>query len=549
MSISDHGRRRAAALALVAVGACTVLLPPARAEAPPVFEGPVGEAVCGAGSTPETGIQGEVPLEDRQNGRSTRGYSCNLTLLGQYQGQGSSFVSSSFGHCAYMSQALTAATTAQPGVRVVDVREPRRPVLATRLTSPAFRYGTWESLKVNQQRGLLAGVAGGGSLGPAFFDVYDVATDCLQPRLLNSVALDELSVPANTLGHEGDWAPDGKTYWVASAQTGRITAIDVTDPAIPRIVYTNELGFDFHGLSLSEDGRRLYLSAIGQVQISGGNGLIVMDVSEVQDRRPLPQVRVVSRIGWTDGGIGQHAQQFTSGGRRYVLFVDETGAGAARIIDVEDERRPRIVAKLKLQIHMPAAAEARAESGGGEFFSYDGHYCSLDRPHDPTAVACGYFESGIRVFDVRDLTRPREIAYFNPPARTDLETTELLGSEHVGFPPNDRSAEWCTSPPRFVAPNQLWVTCQDNGFLALSFTNRAWAMAPEGIPHPPAPPNSPAGDERGRPRSASAVQGLPATGGAPELGVASALLLTLAALTRWARRRQHEFADDTRDGP
>lgn len=35
------------------------------------------------------------------------------------------------------------------------------------------------------------------------------------------------------------------------------------------------------------------------------------------------------------------------------------------------------------------------------------------------------------------------------------------------------TADWCSSPPRFVAPDQLWVTCQDDGFMALRFTSRA----------------------------------------------------------------------------
>ena len=34
------------------------------------------------------------------------------------------------------------------------------------------------------------------------------------------------------------------------------------------------------------------------------------------------------------------------------------------------------------------------------------------------------------------------------------------------------STDWCSSPPRFVG-DQLWVTCQDNGFMALRFTNAA----------------------------------------------------------------------------
>ena len=83
-----------AALLLLVTGA------PARAA-----DVAVPRARCDAGSLPETGLQGRVPLQDRQSGRSQRGYRCNLVVLGQAQGNGSSYVSASFGHCAYLPQA------------------------------------------------------------------------------------------------------------------------------------------------------------------------------------------------------------------------------------------------------------------------------------------------------------------------------------------------------------------------------------------------------------------------------------------------------------
>src|SRR3546814_17814489 len=55
------------------------------------------------GSQPETGLQGQVPLADRDSGRNLQGYNCNLKLVGQYQGAGASVVSPSFDTCAYLS--------------------------------------------------------------------------------------------------------------------------------------------------------------------------------------------------------------------------------------------------------------------------------------------------------------------------------------------------------------------------------------------------------------------------------------------------------------
>ena len=39
-----------------------------------VFEGPVPRAECGPGSRPETALQGEVTIADRESGRSAQGY-------------------------------------------------------------------------------------------------------------------------------------------------------------------------------------------------------------------------------------------------------------------------------------------------------------------------------------------------------------------------------------------------------------------------------------------------------------------------------------------
>ena len=54
--------------------------------------------------------------------------------------------------------------------------------------------------------------------------------------------------------------------------------------------------------------------------------------------------------------------------------------------------------------------------GGGTSLTYSSHYCAVDDPNHTTAVACSWIGSGVRVFDIRDPRKPREIAYYNPPA-------------------------------------------------------------------------------------------------------------------------------------
>jgi hypothetical protein len=339
----------------------------------------------------------------------------------------------------------------------------------------------WESLKLNQARGLLAGVFVADVQGAGFFDVYDVKTDCAHPKLL-------ASVPVNGLGHEGGWAPDGKTYY-ATGVASMVTAIDVADPLAPKPIAAYFVPSAIHGLGVSEDGRRLYLAHMnadlvtafvdGRPNATAGNGLGIHDVSEVQDRKQNPRVHPMGTALWTDGQAGQHAIPFRSGGKPYVVFVDELSQGGARIIDIADERRPRVLTKLKTEIQMPqnldtANQDTRRppkENHGlvPGSFGYDAHYCSIDRPADPTIVACSEFQSGLRVFDIRDVRRPREIAYFNPGGDGHLQPGSF-GGTYAGY---------TSAQPRIIPETgEIWFTDQDRGFYVVRFADGVWPFAP-----------------------------------------------------------------------
>lgn len=107
-------------------------------------------------------MQGQVPLADRRSGRSQQPYSCNLGLVGQLQGQGAGIVSAAYGNCVYVGSNIpTRLDRPGPGVQVVDVSDPARPRHTGTLIEPPMQAGTWESLKVDPGRGLLAGTGVG----------------------------------------------------------------------------------------------------------------------------------------------------------------------------------------------------------------------------------------------------------------------------------------------------------------------------------------------------------------------------------------------------
>jgi hypothetical protein len=101
----------------------------------------------------------------------------------------------------------------------------------------------------------------------------------------------------------------------------------------------------------------------------------------------------------------------------------------------------------------------------------------VDNKHDATTLACAYFNSGVRVFDIRNPRHPKEIAYFNPPGAT----TPSYGSQHFNRPPPTSSntqagnPDWCSAQIRLDARHgTLETTCQDNGFLVMKFENGVW---------------------------------------------------------------------------
>ena len=441
-----------------------------------VFEGPVPRAQCGPGSRPETALQGSVPVADRASGRSAQGYTCNAELVGHYgtaQGfEGAEWQMAWYDHCAYYDTKVYGTQTKR-GTVVVDASDPARPRFATNLTSPAM-LDPWESLRVNESRGLLGGVLTAGLQGGGYFDVYDVKADCAQPKLL-------ASLPVNGLGHEGSWSPDGRTYYATGVSPGVVTAIDVSDPRAPKLLTKFAASVWIHGLGISPDGNRLYLahmnedvlaSVAGAQSVTDSNGLGIYDISQINARTPNPQVRLVGKVTWRDGAAGQHAIPITSAGHPYVVFVDELHHGGPRIIDIADETKPVVVSKLKLAIQMPEHLElAKSETNwnnehGGQIpFGYNTHYCNTDRTADPTILACSTFESGLRVFDIRDVRAPREIAYFNP-GGDGRRAPGSFGGTTGGY---------TTAQPRVIPQRQeIWFTDQDRGVYTIRLTNGSW---------------------------------------------------------------------------
>ncbi len=448
-------------------------------------------AECGPGSSPAPGLQGRVTADV-----PGEGYRCNTQLVGHEGAAGGfkveRFVDRAGRQCAYYDgtlmfpvQAIQQLRDEATGVAVVDMTDPAKPVRTATLSTPAMQT-PHESLILSEKRGLLVAVMGNASTYPGFVDIYDVNEDCREPVL-------QASLPVGLLGHESGMAPDGNTFYSTSLFSGQVTAVDITNPKVP----TPLAVFDYpsHGFAVSNDGNRGYVAALGA-------GLIVVDTSQVQARQPNPEMPEISRLDWPFRSIPQNNIPVTFDGKPHLIEVDEFSAdeqgnydfegnaphvGAARIIDITNEREPKVVSNLRLEVNQPKhREEIGGDPGAGSALQgYAAHYCGVPRQDDPEIVVCSFILSGLRVFDIRDPYHPKEVAYFVAPPATSPVVAERTN--------------YAMSKPAFdVARKIVWYSDGNSGLYAVRLTNGAWPSGNAGSLHAAeavhAPPGAPAED-------------------------------------------------------
>jgi hypothetical protein len=445
-----------------------------RAAEPPIRATP--RADCAPGGIPEGPMQGRVAADAVAAGKVDRGYLCNLSVLSHSGSTGGfrvhRYVDRSGHECAYYDTTLLFPTnalslSAEPtGVAVLDMTDPRHPVRTDSLLTGAMET-PHESLNISVERGILAAVAGNPSAYPGVIDLYDISQDCRHPVL-------QFTGPGAIFGHESGMALDGKTFYPTSIGTKHTTAVDITNPKLPVRLWEGAYGT--HGMSVSDDGNRGYFAA--------SDGLIIVDLSEIQARKPDPQVHEISRLVWSNITIPQFAVPVTIKGKPYLVEVDEYSAnqnggttsngprvGAARIIDISDERHPFVVSNIRLAVHQPENRAAIAGDPGAQspVQGYAAHYCNVPQRHEPGIMACSMILSGLRVFDIRDPEHPKEIAYYVAPPSTVSSS---------GSPVIDERANFAMSQPAFVPERgEIWYTDGTSGFYALKMDPKVWPFS------------------------------------------------------------------------
>jgi hypothetical protein len=367
---------------------------------------------------------------------------------------------------------------AHPGTVVVDTTDPTRPKVVDYLDMPGA-VDSDQSIAIALKRKLLITtsefqeeksgemVVPGKSFGQTI-DILDIS-NCSRPVVKFSGVIPHFEY------HTGEFTADGNIFWAASGPykaIGTISALDVSDPSHPKVIaqwHPDDRIFNYlHGVSVSDDGRTAY--------VAGGNkgfdskahswkglnrepphGVFVLDVSEVQSHEPGAQIKEIGHLYWSDVTSPQFDHPMTVKGHRYLWFIDLMGSlatfavpeagrsvgtgpmplrafanpnassavacktysgrppyGYVSIVNVDNPARPVRVSGIRLAVDQPkycalAASEPRMRG-------YVPMYCNVDNYQDAQMMACGFGEAGVRVFDIRDVKHPREIAYYKPPA-------------------------------------------------------------------------------------------------------------------------------------
>ena len=124
-----------------------------------------------------------------------------------------------------------------------------------------------------------------------------------------------------------------------------------------------------------------------------------------------------------------------------------------------------MIANLRLEVNQPEAhREAAGDPGAtSPVQGYAAHYCNVPTRVDPPIVACSMIISGLRVFDIRNPKKPREVAYFNAPVYPRITPAPFEASN------------FAMSSPSFVPERkEIWFTDVYSGFYAVRVTNGAW---------------------------------------------------------------------------
>jgi len=313
------------------------------------------------------------------------------------------------------------------GIRVFDIDDPSSPKLLNEFSTgetgtgthmnfyDGGKYAYLEAGYSDQLRMENAGRAS--SNGLMIVDMEDPA---------NVKEVSRWHVPGQMIGEEEEY----KKYWWAGSESVWTSAHG--GPTVPKRV---------------EDGGKVGFGGFGHF------GMVIFDLSDIKNPKPY------SIANWqfeTIGGIPHHTCYpiIAPRGHRLeniVVSIPEAHMADCRepykpqhLIDVSDLRNPKFISQFDRPTPPKEAPYSDFCLSRGRFATHNIQCWVAPGTARPEIVVTTWFNAGIRVHDLSDPLRPKEIAYFIPPRGGKIEEYEswFRGDAERVFVEWDRGLIW-----------------------------------------------------------------------------------------------------------
>lgn len=306
------------------------------------------------------------------------------------------------------------------GTSILDVSDPQHPRLVKQIGIPPHTHShkvqiVGDTLVVNYEQ------YGRGGLGQPGLKIFDISRPT-DPREVGFLPMIGRGV------HRILYWEDPYVY-LSGSDAGWLhlffMIVDISDKSSPR-----EVGrWWFPGqweaggeAPTAPAGRRYYCHhAIprGDRAYSGwwDAGLIILDIAD------KAKPRFVSRLDFgQDVSSGTHTA-LPLPGRDVLIVTDECvradhprgRVNQTWVVDISDDRHPKVIGTLPVP-EGNWCERCQMRDAYGHFGPHNLHEMRPGTLIDPNTVYATYFQGGVRVFDVTDAAKPREIAYYIPEA-------------------------------------------------------------------------------------------------------------------------------------
>jgi hypothetical protein len=340
-----------------------------------------------------------------------------------------------------------------PGLLVVDVSRPARPVVVNELP-PEPSGQTTREMRVWPQQKLLMVMQF--RCSPAIHACPAVAPSTFSIRFYD---LTNPRTPTLVSTYTPTRQPHEMFLWVDPMRAGRAllyisTPTASTNPATANLIVTDISGWRagtftelvsanwnqlftpeqvatldvaLHSMSVSDDGTRTYLAYLG-------GGFFVLDTSDLANALPTPQVRLLTPIPATPRWPNQTVHSaIPLPGRPFALTTDELYGdlldnpdndhgcpwGWAHSVDVSDPANPRLIGEYRMDANTPGFCATPA--------GQDDLRASYTA-HNPTVwsdlAIISWHGGGLQAIDVSNPAAPTQAGFFAPTPLATVATED-----------------------------------------------------------------------------------------------------------------------------